>query len=467
MRAELAAQRFVQQMGGAMVRADALPALVVHVCNDRCADTRFTGFDHACMDEEAEFFLRVLDAEFERFAADDITLIADLAAALRVKRCLVEDQRSFGAGCCGFDGLPAGDDGQDFGFGRFRGIAEKFGGAERVAQFEPDAFGSGVAGAAPGGARAFALFRHGGVETVHVNRAVPLAQRILGEVERKSVGIVKAERNFPWQRFTFAEACDLFAEQSEAAFQHGAETGLFELQGFGSETFGAAEFGIGSAHLTHQSWHEFVEHCVARTHHVQVAHGAPHDTAKHVAAAFIGWQHTIGNEKAAAAQMVGNDAVADARWPVRRLAGGVRARGNQGAEYVGVVVVVGTLQNGGNALQAHACIDGRARQRRARAWRAFLELHEYQVPDFDEPVTIFVGAAWRSAWNVRAVVVEDFRAGAAGAGVAHTPEIVCSRNANDALFRQARDPVPERGCVVVFGEDGDEEFFRAAGRSRV
>jgi hypothetical protein len=36
------------------------------------------------------------------------------------------------------------------------------------------------------------------------------------------------------------------------------------------------------------------------------------------------------------------------------------------------------------------------------------------VPDFDEAVAVFTGAARRAAGDVGAVVVKDFRAGAAG-----------------------------------------------------
>ena len=38
-------------------------------------------------------------------------------------------------------------------------------------------------------------------------------------------------------------------------------------------------------------------------------HGAAHDAAKHVTAAFVGRQHAIGDEKSAGAQMIGNDAM--------------------------------------------------------------------------------------------------------------------------------------------------------------
>jgi hypothetical protein len=56
------------------------------------------------------------------------------------------------------------------------------------------------------------------------------------------------------------------------------------------------------------------------------------------------------------------------------------------------------------------------------------------------------------------VIIEDFRAGSAGAGVAHAPEIVGGGDANDAVVGQAGDPFPEIGGVGVFMVDGDQQL---------
>ena len=45
------------------------------------------------------------------------------------------------------------------------------------------------------------------------------------------------------------------------------------------------------------------------------------------------------------------------------------------------------LQNRSHAFQTHSCINGRARQAAHDSIRATVELHEYQVPDFDESAT--------------------------------------------------------------------------------
>src|SRR3546814_12071441 len=51
----------------------------------------------------------------------------------------------------------------------------------------------------------------------------------------------------------------------------------------------------------------------------------------------------------------------------------------------------------------------------AAAVPELLELHEDEVPDLDEPVAFLVRAARRAAGDLRAVVVEDLAARAAGA----------------------------------------------------
>ena len=131
------------------------------------------------------------------------------------------------------------------------------------------------------------------------------------------------------------------------------------------------------------------------------------------------------------------------------------------ADQVGFVVRKLALQDGGDAFEAHAGVDGRAGQRRHGARRVAVELHEDEVPDFDEASAavereLFVFAAGFGGF--RAEIVVDFRAGSARAGVAHLPEVVFLVEAEDAVFRDARDLLPEALGFVVFAENGDVEL---------
>ena len=57
------------------------------------------------------------------------------------------------------------------------------------------------------------------------------------------------------------------------------------------------------------------------------------------------------------------------------------------------------------------------------------------------------------------MVVEDFRAGAAGAGVAHLPEIVRAGDAQDLLVGQPGDLLPQVEGLVVVDIDGDQQLL--------
>ena len=155
--------------------------------------------------------------------------------------------------------------------------------------------------------------------------------------------------------------------------------------------------------------------------------------------------------------MVGDHPVRDRMRPVGVGAGGAGRGEDQVAEQVDLVVVVGALHHRRDPLQPHAGVDRRLRQVDALLARHLLVLHEHQVPDLDEAVALGVRAARRAARNVLAVVVEDLRAWAARAGLAHRPEVVGGRNADDLAVRQAGDLAPQVEGFVVLGIDGDQQ----------
>ena len=188
-----------------------------------------------------------------------------------------------------------------------------------------------------------------------------------------------------------------------------------------------------------------------------MTHGAPHDAAEHIAAPLVRGQHAVGDEEARGAQVIGYDAVAGAVRPRRRHADNLDRGIDQGAEEVDVVIVVDALEHGSDALEPHAGVDRRLGQVDPLAARQLLELHEDEIPDLDEAVAVGVGTAGRPARDVGAMVVEDLGARAAGAGVAHRPEIVAGRDADDAVVAEAGDLPPEVEGVVVLGIDGDQQ----------
>ena len=140
--------------------------------------------------------------------------------------------------------------------------------------------------------------------------------------------------------------------------------------------------------------------------------------------------------------MVGNHADGDVRFLV--FGGGlVRHLGGRGAvvlhayfpgnelderlENVGVVVRLHARHGHHQALEAHAGVHALLGQLDERLVGQTLELHEYVVPDFHHLRVVGVhevAAGGGGALFIGAQVDVDFGARAAGAGVAHLPEIV-------------------------------------------
>ena len=60
--------------------------------------------------------------------------------------------------------------------------------------------------------------------------------------------------------------------------------------------------------------------------------------------------------------------------------------------------------------------------------------------------------------SINAEIIVDLRTRTAGSGFAHLPEIIFLIEAEDAIFGDAGDLLPEGFGVVVFAKDGDVEF---------
>ena len=123
-----------------------------------------------------------------------------------------------------------------------------------------------------------------------------------------------------------------------------------------------------------------------------------------------------------------------------------RRAGTMGLDEICFVVGKMALEDSGDALETHAGVDGRLGQRREFAVGRAVELHEDEVPNFDEAATAierkgFVLATFFG--SVFAEIVMNFGAGTAGAGFAHLPEVIFFVEAEDAVFGHAGDFLPE------------------------
>ena len=134
---------------------------------------------------------------------------------------------------------------------------------------------------------------------------------------------------------------------------------------------------------------------------MRVAHGAAHDAAEHIAAAFVRRQHAVGDQERRRAQMVGDDAMAELRFALCSALGHLDRCRDQVAEQIDVVIVVTPCRIAVmRSSPMPVSIDGLGRFD-ARLLVDLLELHEDEIPEFEEAVAVFVGRARRSARDRR------------------------------------------------------------------
>src|SRR6516165_3307041 len=100
--------------------------------------------------------------------------------------------------------------------------------------------------------------------------------------------------------------------------------------------------------------------------------------------------------------------------PVRRdilLSGGMpesrRSGFDQMAEQIGLEDAIDALQDGSHALQSHAGVDRGARQGLALLLGDLLELHEDEIPEFEEAIAVLLRAARRTTPDMFAAIDED------------------------------------------------------------
>ena len=178
-------------------------------------------------------------------------------------------------------------------------IAHKFAARiDRAAGAQIDAEFTGRAGA-------IALQLHLTLVAGQIDLEIALAGNVGRQVRRETVGIVQQKQ----QR----ARDDLAAGLRHAGFElrHARFQGLGEAFFFGPQhardLLGALrQLGVGSAHDPRQHRHQLVEKRPRLTEFVAVAHGAAHDAAQHIAAAFVRGHDAVADQKAAGADVIGD-----------------------------------------------------------------------------------------------------------------------------------------------------------------
>ena len=194
--------------------------------------------------------------------------------------------------------------------------------------------------------------------------------------------------------------------------------------------------------------------------------GAADEPAEDIARAVVGGRRAIGHQEGYGPGVVCHDAQGDVELRVAAIGHGRSAahRGeglggtlDEGCELVRVRRPQLVLHHNRQALEAHARINARLRQRGERAVGALGVLLEDDVPDLEVTVAVAAdGAIGLTAARLRAHVDVDLRAGAAGPLPALLgPPIVLAAEADNAVARDADTLAPDGLGLVVGLEDGD------------
>ena len=147
------------------------------------------------------------------------------------------------------------------------------------------------------------------------------AHGVLGQVERKAVGVVELEGGLARQDAALGQARGRLLEQRHAAAERAAEALLLLAQGLGDAGLGALQLRIGVAHLATSVGREPPHQRLVRAQQVGVAHGAAHDPAQHIAAALVRGRDAVGDQEGRGAQVVGDDPVRGRAVALGRHAG--------------------------------------------------------------------------------------------------------------------------------------------------
>ena len=218
------------------------------------------------------------------------------------------------------------------------------------------------------------------------------------------------------------------------------------------------------------------QHGQAGLSYAQQTHRAnrtAHQTAQNVAATLVRGGHAVSNQHQRRADVVSHHAhthvvlvalVLSGLRAVVLLTGQLRSSVQNGANLVGLVEVLNTLQQHGKTLNAQTGIDVLLRQITQNLEviltdaLATLVLHEHKVPNLNVTVIVSRRAAFLTVRG--ATVVEDLRVGACGAGLTGGPVVFLHAHTLNTLSREAHLVVPNVESLIVTLINGDPQALR-------
>ena len=281
---------------------------------------------------------------------------------------------------------------------------------------------------------ALLLLGQRGAEANLVDGEAVVLRDIARQVEREAVGVPQEEGILAGDlgAALLAHLGHEVVEDAQAVDQRAVKALLF--LGDGLEDVGALgdQVRVVQPHLVDDGVGHQRQEGTVEAEQLAEARRAAQDHAQHVLAALVARQHAVTDQESAGARVVGDGAVAIEILLALCVAlpGQLLDAVHDRHERIGVVVVVLTLEDTGEALQPAAGVYARRGQRHERAVGLGVILHKDQVPDL-QVLVVFVHAVGNLHGQVAPVVV-NLGAGAAGTGVAHGPPVILLAKAQHA-----------------------------------
>ena len=420
-------------------------------------------------DEVLDGLLHIVDFEHGAVVGQDLALVGELAAGLRVERGAVEDDLDVGrAGHGGHGTLAFLHDADHLGAGGHVGVAEEVDRAdERLLEVVVNGKIHVVTLLEGVGAGAGLLLGHEFAELGLVHLHALFGGHLEGQLNREAVGVVQLEGVLAGHDGLGGIALGLVdghVENRGAGLKGAAEGVFLAIRGFGHLMEGVVEIRVAGLHGGLGGREEGGQHRIGHAEHAHGAHGAAQQAAQHVATAHVGRAHAVGHDHQGGAHVVSDHAEAHvgvlvlAVLQAGELLGGLDDR----EDLIGLVDVVLALQQVGQTFQAGTGIDVLV-LKLAHDVQVGLGLDvvdlvvlEHEVPDLDVAVLVGNRAAFLAEGG--AAVHVDFGAGAAGSGATGGPKVVFHAHLLDVLGVHALVDPHGTGFVIV-GERGHPQLL--------
>ena len=419
-------------------------------------DREMTRFDHAVVHELAALvFLDVVDLE-HAVAADDLTVVGDLAAHLGIHYSLIENDYRFGTGGDLLLHLILGDDGEYLRFGLLPVVADKL--SFRHFLTEVYARPAEIAESLSRLSRSDALLLHECLESILIDGHALIGAHLYRQVKREAVGIIELECVSTGENVLALclMLCKKLREDSHTGVDSAGKVLFLGLYDAGDVCLLLAKLGVLALVLMDDGVNDLIKERLIDAEELAVARCAAEQTAQDIAATLVGRQDAVADHKGGASDMVGDDAQGDVHLMALAVVSAGQLADLMGDVHNGIDIKEGVnaLADNCQTLKTHAGVDILLLELGIVTLAVIVELGENVVPDLHVTVAVTAdGAAGLAAAILRAAVIVYLGAGTAGT-CSVLPEVVLLAEAEDTLGGDADLLVPNLKGLVVINIDG-------------